>query len=170
MALTGSPARGGSRLFAGCRCRTTRTAAACTASLTRGRSRRRRLFCSRCTRGRCIPVGIPAAAFQLKGGHRHQLADGPAAIGAGLQRIIGDFLLNFDYLLTTFTFILINRHTAAPYVEPCRLCSRRLHSFVYFPDATIIPESASVNITFPYSGSVWTCTAGYRAEPSCSPL
>lgn len=57
-----------------------------------------------------IAVGIPPAAFQLKGTHGDQLADLPAALGANRDRCIGDTLLHFKYFLTSIAFILIHWH------------------------------------------------------------
>jgi len=148
------------QLLAGCGGRTACTPAV---GLPRLAGRSGRLACFRfflrSGRRRRIAIGIPAAALQLEGRHGHQFLHVPVTLGAHRHRGIRDLLLHLENLTTAFTFVLINRHDTAPYNYPCCSSRKQLHSFVYFPEATIIPENSSVNMTF---------SSGLRA-PSLSP-
>lgn len=61
-----------------------------------------------------VAVGIPAAATQLEGGHRHQLAHRPLTFRAGAQWRFADLLLHLKDLVASLAFVLVNRHLSSP--------------------------------------------------------
>jgi hypothetical protein len=57
---------------------------------------------------------VPATALEMKTIDRHQPLQSAAAMGAVMQRRIGEFLQGLSYLTASAAFIFVNRHGFSP--------------------------------------------------------